>query len=268
MTNLDGTIGELLDTLPGGHNKPPLLEVLRDELEAENEPLLRRKDELLAAAARMPDTVSDDDVAGRFADMVKLIAAATKNADAGRVAKKEVFLEGGRAVDGFFKKRVIDPLADAKKSIEGRLGIYLRAKADRERQAREEADRMARQAAQRAADEAAKAAEAMKTERDLDAAMELARQADEAAAQSAAAAKAAAAKPAEMSRTRGDVGALGTLRSHWTFRDLDRETIPLDVLRPYFAEEDIAKALRAAIKAGLRQIRGAEIYEAQEVSVR
>lgn len=268
MDALDHVLADLGGKPTLGHNQAPAIEILRDELELENEPLLKRAADLAAAAARMPDKVRDDDTAGKFSDMVKLIAAAIKASEAGRVGKKEPFLEGGRAIDGFYKKRISDPLLAIKASVEQRLGIYLRQKAAEEKRVRDEADRLARQAAQRAADEAAKAAAAMQDQKDLDAALEAQRLADEAAIASVAASKAAAAKPAEMARTRGDVGSLGTLRTVWMFKDLDRETIALDVLRPYLAEEDIGKAIRLAIKAGLRQIRGAEIYEAQEVSVR
>lgn len=249
-------------------NRPPVLEVLRDELEVENIALLRRKDELLSKLPLMPETVDDDEMAGRFSDMTKAVAACLKNADAARVAKKEVFLEGGRAVDGFFKKKVIDPLDGAKRSIEARLGVYLKAKAAREKAIRDQAERAAREAAQRAAAEAAKAAAAMQDEKDLTAALAAQERAQEAAIASVAASKAAAAKPAEMSRTRGDVGSLGTLRQVWTFADLDRAAIDLEALRPYLSEDDIGKALRLAIKAGMHSIRGARIFEDQVATVR
>lgn len=270
MDDLDRTLVDLggKPTLGSNSNQAPAIEILRDELELENEPLLKRAAELAAAATRMPDKVTDDETAGKFADMVKLVAAAIKASEAGRVGKKEPFLEGGRAIDGFYKKRISDPLLAIKASVESRLGIYLRQKAAEEKRAREELEQMAKSAARDAEIKAARAAAEMQDQRDLDAALEAQRRADEAAIASAAASKAAAAKPAEMARTRGDVGSLGTLRQVWTFKDLDRETIALDVLRPYLSEEDIGKALRLAIKAGLRQIRGAEIYEAQEVSVR
>lgn len=264
------TVGDIIESLPpaAGHNNPSAIEILRDELELEGEALLRRTEELLGKLPLMPEAVNDDEMAGRFGDMVKIVAATMKAAEAGRVAKKEPFLESGRMVDGFYKKRISDPLIAMKSSIEQRLGIYLRAKAAREKAIREQAERAAREAAQRAAEEARKAEIAMRNAADLEAAIAAQARADDAATAAATAAKAAAEKPAAMARTRGDVGSLGTLRQHWTFKDLDREKIALDVLRPYLSEEDIGKAIRLAIKAGLRQIRGAEIYEAQEVTVR
>lgn len=263
-----------------GDNRPPPLELLRDELEAENEALLRRKDELLGAVARMPDIASDE-TAGKVADLIKMITACAKKADSARVSRKEPFLEGGRAVDGYFKARILDQLDKAKKGVEAKLGVYLRAKADRERRAREEADRIARQAAQDAADQAAKAADAMRTEKDLDKAMDLARQAEEATAQAAVATKAAAAKPADLSRTRGDAGALGTLQARWTFKDIDRNSVNLEMLRNYLSVDEIGKAVRLYIKAmgaeemkriitteGRQPIKGVTIYEEHGVSVR
>lgn len=260
------TVGDIIAGL--GDNRPPPIEVLRDELEAENEPLLRRKDELLGAVARVP-AIESDDVAGRVADLVKMITACAKNTDAARVARKEPFLEGGRAVDGYFKARILDPLDKAKKGVEAKLGVYLRSKADRERRAREEADRAARQAAQDAADQAAKAAEAMRTEKDLDKAMDLARQAEEATAQAAAATKAATAKPAEMSRTRGDAGALGSLRTFFDFDPLtlNRAELDLEALRQHLPTDALDKAIRSFIRAGGRDLRGVRIYERQEARV-
>lgn len=243
-----------------GDNKAPLIEILRDEMELENEPLLRRKDELLAAAGRMPAAVNDDEAAGKFSDMVKLIAAAVKASEAGRVAKKEPFLEGGRTVDGFYKKQITDPLLKAKASIEDRLGNYLRRKAAAEKAIRDQAERAARETAQKAAEEAAKAEVAMRNAADLDTAIAAQARADDAATAAASAAKVAAEKPAAMARTRGEMS-LGTLASVWTFRDLDRDTINLDALRAHLPTAAIEQALRSAIKAGLREIRGAIVYE-------
>lgn len=263
-------VGNRLDALPAapGHNKAPLIEILRDEMELENEPLLRRKDELLAACGRMPAAVNDDDAAGKFSDMVKLVGAAIKASEAGRVAKKEPFLEGGRTVDGFYKKQITDPLLKAKASIEDRLGVYLRAKAAREKAIRDQAERAAREAAQKAAAEAAKAAAAMQDQKDLDAALDAQQRAEDAAVASVAASKAAAAKPAAMARTRGDVGSLGTLRQHWTGEVVDRAELDLGSLREHLSLEDLNKAVRAYVKAGGRFLAGAKIYEAQDVIVR
>jgi hypothetical protein len=276
------TVGDILTKLPApGGNAPPLLEVLRDELEVETAALLGRRDELLAAAARMPNAVADDEVAGNFSDMTKAIAGCIKNAEAARTAKKEVFLAGGRAVDGHFKKLLTDPLLKAKASIEDRLGLYLRAKAAREKAVRDQAERAAREAERLAQEAARKAAEAMQNEKDLQAALDAQARAEEAAIAAAAASKAAAEKPAAMARTRGDIGSLGTLRQVWTFKDVDRDSVNLEMLRNYLSVDEIGKAVRLYIKAmgademkrivtveGRQPIRGVTIFEEQGVIVR
>jgi hypothetical protein len=268
MDALDNVLADLGGKPTVGHNRAPAIEILRDELELENEPLLKRAADLAAAAGRMPEKVLDDETAGKFSDMVKLVAAAIKASEAGRVGKKEPFLEGGRAIDGFYKKRISDPLLAIKASVESRLGVYLRAKADRERRAREEAERLAREAERKAQEEARKAAEEMQNERDLQVALDAQQRAQDAAVASVAASKAAAAKPAEMARTRGDVGSLGTLRTHWTGEVVDRDTLDLGPLRQHLSLDDLNKAVRAYVKAGGRFLDGAKIYEAQEVTVR
>lgn len=263
-------LDELLGTPTlAGHNRPDPLEILRDELEAENHELIKRKDQLLAGAGRMPETVEDDEAAGKFADMVKLVTAATKAADAARVARKEPFLEGGRAVDGFFKSRIGEPLEKAKKTIEGRLSVYLRAKAERERAERLRQEAEARRAADEAAAAARKAEQALRDERSLEEAIAAQRRADDAKAAATAAAKAAAAKPAEMSRTRGDAGALGSLRTWWDLdpATIDRAALDLEALRQHLPVDAIEKAVRSFIKAGGRELRGVHIYERKEARV-
>ncbi len=254
-----------------GHNDPPPDSVILAEniREAEAE-LFRRAQELLAACARTPPTVTDDETAGKFADLVKMVAACINAADAKRVGWKEPYLSCGRAVDGAFKTGILDPLLKAKGSVESTLGVYLRQKADRERRAREEAERLAREAERQAQEAARKAAEAMQNEKDLAAALDAQARADEAAIASVAASKAAAAKPADMARTRGDVGSLGTLRTHWDFDQvtLDRATLDLEALREHLPRDAIDRAIRSFIKAGGRELRGARIYEAQDVIVR
>lgn len=235
---------------PLGHNNPPDdAAILRDLLAQEAAEITKRRDDLLAALDRLPASCADDDQAGRLGDFVKQITACSKAAEAMRVGRKEPFLAQGRVVDGFFKVTT-DALSRAKTRVESDLlGPYLRAKAAAERARQEEAARLAREEAERQA-------AAARTDTDLNKAVETEARAikhEEAAAQ----------KPAEHARTRGDFGAVATLRTEWRSEIVDRATIDLTALRPYFATADIEKALRAAVKAGARDIAGARIYEAQ-----
>jgi len=252
---------------PLGRNEPPPAEMLRQNLDEKHRALLRRRDELLAAADRVPPEVIDEAVAGRVSDFIKQMAAAYKTAEAARVAEKEPHLEAGRVVDGWFK-RITDPLSGAKRMIEGRLTSYQRAKAEAERCIREEAKRQAREAAQAAFKAAAEAEAAMRQEADLQAAIEAAACAKQAAADAEVAAKAAAAKPAELSRTRGEYGSVASLSTFWDFADLDRATLDLESLRPHLATAALEQAVRSYIKAGGRSLRGVRIFENTQTVVR
>jgi hypothetical protein len=253
-----------------GHNSPPpdLLtgDALRAKLQAENEALLRRRDELLAAEARIP-AINDEDAARKVSDFIKQITAASKSADGARVAAKEPYLEGGRGIDGFFKA-ISDPLTDLKKKVERRLTDYLRAKEAEERERRQREEREARERAEQARREAEAAAQAMRDAASLDEAVQAEKAADAAAADAVKAEVAATAKPAELSRVRGEYGAVSSLRTEWVFEGVDRATIDLEALRPYLPVDGIEKAIRSFIRAGGRELRGTRIYETTNAVVR
>lgn len=252
---------------PKGNRPPSDIEILRERLAEQSAALLRRRDELLGSVARVPAAVTDEETSGKVADLVKLMMACHKAAEGTRIAEKEPFLASGRAVDAFFKA-VTEPLEAAKKLIESRLTTYQRKKAEDERRAREaEAARVAAEAERlRVAAEAAAAA--ISTPADLDSAVTAEALAEEAAADTVQAAREAAAKPAELSRTRGDLGAVASLRTYWDFADLDREKLDLSRLRPYIAVADLEKAVRAYIRAGGRELAGVRIFENTGTQVR
>ena len=156
-------------------------------------------------------------------------------------------MEAGRAVDGWFKK-ISDPLAKCKATLQGRLDTYLRKKADEERRRREEE-------AERARQEAAAKAAAMQTGEQLDAAVAAEEAAQKAQAQ-------AQVKPAEMARTRGDYGSVATLATRWDFEVIDAQAIP----RVYLMINE--QAIRAAIKGGTRDIAGVRIFQKSSAVVR
>lgn len=244
----------------GDNNPPDDITILRERLEEEAAPLISRRDELLASVARAPAEIQDDLTCGKVADLVKLITACHKAADTQRTKRKEPFLESGRAVDGFYK-RITEPLEQAKRGVEQRLTSYQRRKAEEERRRREEEARLAEQEAERQRQEAAEREASLSTDADLDAAItadELARQATVDAEK---ARQAVAAKPAELSRARGDYGALASLRTEWSGEIVSREDLDLNVLRQHIAIDALEKALRAFIRAGGRELKGAKIYE-------
>lgn len=259
----------MTETLPPpDHNRPSRAQAVRDDLIEIVMPLARRKLELMEAFERAPERVNDDETAGKLADFVKQITAASKATDAARVAAKEPHLEASRIVDGTFRP-ITDALEAMRNTLSMRLTDWQRRKAAEERRRREEAEREAREKAARAAEEAAAAARAaIKAEAtiaDAATAREIAAQANADAEQ---AHKVAAAKPADLSRTRGDYGAVASLTTFWDFADLDRETIDLLTLRPHLALAAIEQALRSFIKAGGRHIAGARIFENTKTRVR
>jgi UDP-glucuronate decarboxylase len=76
---------------PLHHNNPPpdLLvgDALREKLRDENQDLIKRRDELLAAAGRIPE-INSDEIAGRVTDFIKQLLALHKTAEAKRTGAK------------------------------------------------------------------------------------------------------------------------------------------------------------------------------------
>ena len=253
-----------------GHNAPPpdllLGEALRDRLVEENGQLIARRDELIAASGRIPP-IDSDDVAGRVSDHIKQLTALAKAADARRAGAKEPYLQGGRNIDGFFRA-ITDPVAKAKTAIERRLTEYLREKEATARREREEQERLAREEAQRARAEAEARARALADERSLEAAIAAEKAAETASADLVKATQAATVKPAELSRTRGDYGAVSSLRTQWVFGEIDRASLDLEALRFHIPADGLERAVRSFIKAGGRELRGTRIHETTVAAVR
>ena len=278
-----------------GHNRPPPdAEQIRDRLAEAHAEIVKRQADLLDAFIRTPETVSDDN-AGSVTDFIKQIAAATKHINVARIAEKEPYLVGGRAVDAFFN-RLAEPLNKAKGALQGLLTLYERAKADEERKAREEAARKEREEARRLQaiaderDRAAKEREIAAKEReiaaDTDAALDDAinaytavgqaeadaRQADadarQADADAVVAERASKAKAAHLHTTRGDYGSTSSLRTFWDFADMDRRALDLYALRQHIPEDALEKAVRSYINAGGRELRGVRIFKNTKSVVR
>lgn len=256
-------------TLRGSNNPPTDANPLRERLLETAAGLVVRAGELLAAEARLP-AITDDEASGKASDFVKMVHAAWKAADSDREREKEPYLAGGRTVDGFYKKEIIDPLDGLKRRVQGKITVYLRAKEAEERARREATEREARAVEAELRKAAEKRAAEMKTATDLDAAIIAEREAEAARAVLVAAEAAASAKAAEMSRTRGDLGALSSLRTFWTHdpASLDRAALDLESLRQHLPTAALEQAVRSFIKAGGRDLRGARIFEQTEAVTR
>ena len=232
-------------TTPGiGHN---IGNTLHEDLRATHGDLHERADELTAAFARVPATIEDDTLAGKCADFVKQINACQKDADDRRVKAKAPYLEAGKTIDAFFKQ-IGDELGGVKTAVIARLSSYQQKRAEAERRRREdEARRLAEEAAKREAEAGTMDA--------LDEAIEAHGEARKAEAE-------AAAKAADMHRARGDYGAVASIRTTWNFQLLSLALVP----REYLSLNE--QAVRAAIKAGKREIPGLMIFEQQQTVVR
>ena len=235
---------------------------IRDNLDEKHRALLNRADQLLEAEDRVPPEINDDDQAGKVGDLVRLITAAVQAAELARKTEKEPHMAAARTVDGFFKE-VSEPLEALKLRVSRRLTAYLTAKAERERRAREEEARRLREEAEKQAAAAAQVEAAAPV-----AAAIIMEQALATEAQAAQASRAAAAKPADLSRTRGDVGSVASLRSRWIGEVTDRAALDLEALRPYLPVAALQTALNGFIKAGGRELRGASITQEQTAAVR
>lgn len=281
-----------------GHNQPPTdAENLQQALAERHTDVLGRRDQLLTAATRMPETVTEEN-AGKVSDFIKQLSACRKNVEAARTAEKEPFLAGGRAVDGFFKP-VTESLDKAKKDAQARLDQHLREKAEAERREREEAARRAQEewdrrqaaaefAAQQIADgadlsaineEIARLDEITPADRaeHMEVATKLAvlrgkraalthtaeaseSQVNEARAEAEKARRKAEAPVADISRTRSESGSVASLREVWTFDGLDRDQLDLEALRQHLPQDALEKAVRSYIRAGGRELQGVNIY--------
>lgn len=258
-----------------GHNRKPLDhgEEVREKLAEDYQDLNLKVAGLLNEARALPKKIADDEAHDVSIEIVKKLRDELKAAETARKEEKEPHLARGKAVDLFFNdiKGRLDKAIDI---LLGRIRIYLDAKAEAERIAREksaEAERKRAQEAQtRAAIEAAKAESAKQLAKSMKHAanaQQLQAQASVAAQQAARAEAAAQAKPADLARTRTSAGT-STLRSEWAFEITALNEIDLETLRPYLAKSEIEKAIRLFIRAGGRELKGARIFESTSAVVR
>ncbi len=156
---------------PGiGHNRPDTIAVLTGELPEANIDLMHRAAELVESCTRMPSKIDDDATSSAMVDQRTLLSSALKEIEARRKRAKQPYLDGGKAVQGFFTS-IAEPLVEFVKQIDVLQTLYLRFKADMERKRREEDARVANEAAE-------KLAAQVNSEGDLNAAVAAEKQAE------------------------------------------------------------------------------------------
>ena len=190
-------------------NRPiaPKPSEIKEWLADTQDTLVQRRDEILAGYRRFlaayPNGIPDEGVQARAADFAGgkgIMGAFLKEADANRVSEKKPYLEGSKAVDRFFSD-LSDPVLRCQIDMRTNMTEFAnRLEAKRREEARQEAERLAQ--------EAALAQDDATDEESLQHAADVAQAAE--AAQALAEGSAAA-----LSRTRGDLGTVVSLRTTW-----------------------------------------------------
>lgn len=245
-------------------NSPPSdAAILQEQLFDETYEIRARFDELTEAFKRVPEDCTDDATATRVTDFINMIQSCGKSFEAKRVERKEPFLILERTVDGFFKRYTQD-LSSMTSTLKRLLVNYqTRKEAEARRAAEEEARRKAEEAARKEAE--AKELEQAGLKDLAEEALSEAVAADE---ESQRALAQADAKPSELARQRGSFGGVSSLKKQWTGSVVSKDELDLEKLRPYLALTDLEKAVKAYVRAGGRELRGAKIEEVASVMVR
>jgi hypothetical protein len=242
------------EVTPGlGHNRAPanatvdlayaavqrIVPELPAWLEQRHNVIETRVRDLIAAAGRAPDKIklSDMSTAEKFSDLRKQLQTAIKAANAARLDDKKVFDEPGKAIHTFWGKRI-----DQLEAIQGRIDRTIKNwMVETEAHNRKIADEARRKEEERVAKLQAKGKEVTAVE---------------------------PAPEPEKAKLSGDLGSTTSTRKVWTFRDLDRNEIDLEALRPYLTLEAIEGAVRQYIRAGNRSIVGATVFEDTQITTR
>lgn len=239
-----------------GHNNPPSdVEILKAKLTEANAEAIAYAEKLIAKADVIPQDL-DDETSQKVTDYEDLCKKVIKNMEATRTKEKEPFLSQGRVVDSFFGD-IMDRVKAAKNKANVIQTKYLQKKAaaekaERDRIAKEQAEEAAR--LKKLADE-----EAAKNAPQAEAIQQAAASQQQVAEK---AEKAANVKASAMAVSRGSsTGARSSLRTEWVGTLTDQATVDLETLRHHLSPADIQKAINSYVRAGGRDLAGAEIKE-------
>lgn len=239
-------------------------------------PYRDRLAEIEEAADRVPAMIDNEVDSKKVIDFIKVIAGFRKVVDADRAQRRDVFAKAAGVVQTQLKEEITDVLDRlVERRLNPKLTAWQRIKEAEERRRREEEARRQREEAELARitaeeEERRLSDAAAPKESDLARAIAADETAKVAEADAITARQAATAKPAELSRERSSYGGVASLHEFWTLDEdtIDRDLVDLEALRPYLAKADIAKAVRGAIKAGIRRVRGINIFKTTTTRVR
>lgn len=243
-------------TIGIGHNNAPLKELLAEAHEA----LRVEIADLLDDAVALDAAIKIDDESGRASEFVTAARALEIRSEAVREKEKKPFLDAGREVDGFFKA-LATPLETKRLAIAKHVSVYLNEKVRKEKEAQAKAEKIAREEADRKLAEAAATQGTVQSEAALSDAVTFSGYADEAAA-------VVAAKPSELARNTTASGVTTTLKTRWVFEITNLSLVPLEVLRAYIPQDAVEKAIRDAVKYGVRDLAGVRIFEQSDAVFR
>jgi len=262
----------LAEPTPGiGHNRSPEpldpVATVKSRLGVTHRVLVARFVDLELGCARVPPSIDSEEEAGLVTDFIAQCQMHLRQAERAHRDEKAFFLQAGRAVDGFFKRRC-ETLSDALTPVMVRLKAYrdrvTEAASAQHQAARQVAEEESRRAVAEAAAhraEAERLARTMSVEDRRHAAEQLAL-AETASERADAWAREAAAAP-EPPRIQGDYGATAYVTRSWTFEVIDLDRVP----RIYLSLD--TEAVRAAItKQGVREISGLKIFQSESLRVR
>jgi hypothetical protein len=254
-----------------GHNRSPEppdpVATVKSRLSVTHRELVARFVDLELGCGRVPPSIDSEEEAGLVTDFIAQCQVHLRRAERDHKAEKAFYLQAGRAVDGFFKRRC-DTLNGALTPVMARLKAYR----DRVTEAASAQHQAARQAAKEemrraVAEAAAHRAEAERLVRTMSAedrrrAAELLALAEAATERADAWTREAATAP-EPPRIQGDYGATAYVTRNWTFEVIDLDRVP----RTYLSLD--TEAVRAAItKKGVRDIPGLRIFQSESLRVR
>jgi len=243
-------------TAIGGNNPPSEIEILKERLGSHVE-----EDKLINDLVSRPITteVKDDEEAGGVADYIKCLTSARSNVEKIFKAEKKPFFEACKVADQWKNtrwKKIDDCVVTAKKP----LVVWNRKKEDEERARQLELARKAQEEAERLAKEAEEHSSAgiEDTAEDL---MEAAIEEEKKSS--------VLTDGADNVRSRS-TGAFSTAsnRKVWVGVVNSMATLDANALKQYFTQDSIDKAIRAAIKDGVREIRGVRIFQEDKITIR
>ena len=253
---------------PGiGHNhaaaEPDPVASIKCHLDTSYRDLVARFMDLEQGCARVPDRIDSDEEAGLVTDFIAQCQAHLREVETAHKVEKAVFLQGGRTVDGFFKRR-------GERLSNALVPVFARLKAYRDRREAAAAERHLALLAAAQVETARSGEHRFEAERlvasenpaDRKRAAQYRALAD-ATAESADAMLREAAACSEPVRIQGDYGATAYVTHSWSFDVLDLNEVP----RRYLVLN--AEMVHTAItKDSVRDIPGLKIFQTESLRVR